>query len=268
MATWIENESERAGFWARAKELEFEHDEVHKVLNVNSMKEFTGTKAEAIAALTAEKARRDAAAKEKAEAEAAAAYTVTCQSLPEAPALAFTKFQTPNGFVWSLTTRAGLPELLEAQALKSVARQIKLFEAGALANGWTPISDGRDMAMGLKSRAESAPAPAPLNGGSKPTTPPLATGTPPPQAGQGPLTFSAEKLEATMNAGKTYWKVKGGKFSQYGVTIWPEVLTEAGFNPDALDPSQVYNIAGYSALYELNDKGKPGKVTVLKLVTN
>lgn len=270
MATWIEDDKERASFWARAKELGFEHDEVHKVLNVNSMKEFTGTKAEAIATLTAEKTKRDAAAKEKADAEAAAAYTVTCQSLPESPALAWTKFQTPGGFVWSVTVRAGLPELLEAQALKSMARQIDLFEKGALAHGWQPISDGRDMALGLKPRAEAAaPAPAPTNGSSKPATPPLATGTPPPQAAQGgALTFNAEKLTATVTNGTTYWKVAGGQFSKFGVTIWPEVLQDAGFDPAALDPTQVYNLAGYKAHYALNDKGKAGKVTLLELVTN
>lgn len=263
MTTWIENDKERAGFWAEAKRLGFEHEEVHQVLNTATMKEFTGTRAEAIAALTAEKAKRDAAAKEKADAEATAAYTITCQQLPEAPALAWTKFQTPAGFVWSVTLRAGLPETFEAQAMKSIARQIDMFEKGAAAHDWTPVSDGRDMAMSLKPRAESHPAPASAN--LPLALPPQATQ--PPQAGQGgELTFNAEKLTATVSDGKTYWKVKGGQFSQYGVTIWPEVLAAAGFSADDMNPTTVYNLNGYQAYYSLNDKGKPAKVTLLELI--
>lgn len=249
--TWIEDGKERASFWAEAARLGFEHDEAHKALGVNSMKEYAGTKAEAVATLTAAKAKADAAAKEKADAEQAAAYTVTCQSLPESPALAWTKVQTPGGFVWSVTLRAGLPELLEAQAMRSIARQIELFEKGALAHDWTPVSDGRDMAMGLKSRAEAAPAPT--NGGSKPA--------PAPQGDNGALTFKIDSIDVTTSNGKVSWKVKGGRFPKHGVTMWPEPVIAAGLDPDTL---KIGDIAGWIATYILNDEGNPKKIVKLE----
>lgn len=76
--------------------------------------------------------------------------------------------------------------------------------------------------------------------------------------------FTAEKLTGTVAEGKTYWKVKGGRFSQYGVTIWPEALQAAGIDSAKLDPLKEYpQVNGMIAHYELNDKGKPSKVIKL-----
>jgi len=76
------------------------------------------------------------------------------------------------------------------------------------------------------------------------------------------LTFTAEVLVATMVDGKVYRKVKGGKFSRFGVTIWDEVLQDAGFNVAELDPMLQYNLTGYVATY-VEKEGKPHKVTKL-----
>jgi hypothetical protein len=77
--------------------------------------------------------------------------------------------------------------------------------------------------------------------------------------------FDAAELVGSTNAGKTYWKVKGGRFTQYGVTVWPEVLTAAGFDAAALDPARIYDLTGYKALYanKADGSGKPDKVTAL-----
>jgi hypothetical protein len=80
---------------------------------------------------------------------------------------------------------------------------------------------------------------------------------------QGTLTFAADTLTALVNEGKAYWKVKGGKFQKFGVTVWPEVLAEAGWSVEELSPMKIYSLAGYTATYVLNDKGKPEKVTSL-----
>lgn len=77
------------------------------------------------------------------------------------------------------------------------------------------------------------------------------------------LTFKAENLVKSTEGDKTYYKVKGGKFAQFGVTIWPEALAEAGFDLDTL--GGVTPLAGYTAHYILNDKGKPAKVIGLQL---
>ena len=76
-------------------------------------------------------------------------------------------------------------------------------------------------------------------------------------------TFEAERLVGSTSGDKVYWKVQGGKFSQFGVTIWPEVLEGAGFDAEKLDPAEEYNLEGYTAYYTLNDEGKPKKVVTL-----
>ena len=111
--------------------------------------------------------------------------------------------------------------------------------------------------------------PQPQNGAKAPEfeAPTQSNGAPPavatPTATQGEEdSFSAETLVASVNEGKAYWKVQGGPFSKFGVTIWPEVLGEAGFDCDQLDPTQTYNLTGHTATYMRVD-GKPKKVTRL-----
>ena len=81
------------------------------------------------------------------------------------------------------------------------------------------------------------------------------------------LTFEADELFANVSKGKTYWKGKGGRFSQYGVTIWPEVLEDAMksglITEEELDPMRSYPLGGLVACYVENDNGKPQKVTRL-----
>lgn len=79
----------------------------------------------------------------------------------------------------------------------------------------------------------------------------------------GNLSFQAEELVKSVHEGKTYWKVKGHPFMKYGVTVWPEVLTETGFNIDQLTDN-VYNLSGYTVQYVEKEPGKPNKV--IKLV--
>ena len=81
------------------------------------------------------------------------------------------------------------------------------------------------------------------------------------------LEFEATELVGSMSKGKTYWKVKGGKYSKYGVTVWPEVL-ETVFKLDDLDPATVYNMTGYTARYQmgLNDRNEQVPEKVVELV--
>lgn len=94
-----------------------------------------------------------------------------------------------------------------------------------------------------------------------PTTPP-AVPTQPQQAGA--LTFAATVLVGSYDAerAKTFWRVKGGKFTKHGVTVWPEVLEAAGFATDM--GAQVYALDGWHAEYVLREDGKtPDKITRL-----
>ena len=109
------------------------------------------------------------------------------------------------------------------------------------------------------------------NGASPTTTAPSTVGDAPPKAPaevtasetQSQDTFQAEQLVGSINDGKVYWKVQGGPFVKFGVTIWPEVLADAGFDVDQLDPTQTYSLEGYKATY-LKEGTKPKKVTTLQ----
>lgn len=74
----------------------------------------------------------------------------------------------------------------------------------------------------------------------------------------------AEEMTATVNDGKVYWKVKGGQYRKWGVTIWPETLEAAGLTN--LDPTKPVNLAGYVAHVAMKEDGKPSKVTRLERV--
>jgi len=64
---------------------------------------------------------------------------------------------------------------------------------------------------------------------------------------------------------KQFFKVKGGMYKKFGITIWPEVLTAAGIPVGKL-VAQDYKLPGYRAEFVLNDRGKPSKVVKLEKV--
>ena len=74
-------------------------------------------------------------------------------------------------------------------------------------------------------------------------------------------TFAASSLVCSINDGKTYYKVQGGPFTKFGVTVWPETIATV-LDLDQLDPTQTYDLTGYTATY-LRVDGKPKKVTAL-----
>ncbi len=78
----------------------------------------------------------------------------------------------------------------------------------------------------------------------------------------GGLSFKPETLSANVTDGKVFWRVKGERWSKFGITIWPEVLKAA--NLTNLDPDKQYSLSNFkSAIYINNDKGNPSKVTAL-----
>ena len=178
------------------------------------------------------------------------------QRFPEAPASITAKVYDPNGFDCLVTVRG--------ETMAKLAEQWKKFSAYMLSNGFEPQGNRRQM-------APPPPPPEPTAGEIEAQlNPDMAKASQPPADG---LWFEAETLIANVNNGKTYWKVQGGQFSKFGVTIWPEVIQAAvksGVLWDIegdLDPMQTYPINGVIAHYELNDKGKPNKVTALQRAT-
>lgn len=166
--------------------------------------------------------------------------------LPEAAGSVNLKAADPNGrFVAQFTFRFHSPD----EAIERFPGLVQKIQALGL------ISEDEYIDRRRGERAAASPAP------------PTGNGHPPTADNGEELSFQAATLEGERKKGKDYWKVKGGKYVQHGVTIWPEVLQAAGFEVENLDTDQTYTLAGFTAYYELNpDTGNPKKVT--RLVKN
>ena len=183
--------------------------------------------------------------------------------LPEAPASITTKVYDSNGFEVRLTVRDySMSDLLK--------KWIK-FSEYLMDNGYTPTNAPRPAAP---PQAPPEPTPADIEAQANPervaaSQPQQAAAVPPAAGGQ---SFMAEKLVASMTDGKTYWKIKGGIYQRYGVTVWPEVLQaaqQAGLylSDGELNPAQEYPLGGWIAHFVINEKGQPQKVTQLQSAT-
>jgi len=179
------------------------------------------------------------------------------QSLPEAPASATVKVvNTTTQMEWLVTVRG----YTRYELLQEIAETSKhLADAGFIA--FDAYVDQRRAERDTERSSKAA------------NLPPMAQPSAPPQGASGRQgqpapaqreTFQAQTLGATTDKGKVYWKVYGGRFSKYGVTIWPETLQAAGYDVENLDPAQTYNLAGYTATYVCKEDGKPSKVVELK----
>lgn len=144
----------------------------------------------------------------------------------EAPASATARLISPQGVEWLLTCRD--------EQVSELIKKVDFLEAHLLEHGWT-------------SPGGRAAAPAPAGGSDTP---------------EGVESFAAEQLVATIRDGKAYWKVKGPPFAKYGVMVWPEVLEEAGFNVEELDPMKPVSLAGHTAHF-IREDGNPKKVIKL-----
>ena len=77
--------------------------------------------------------------------------------------------------------------------------------------------------------------------------------------------YDTEKLLVTLTNGKKYYRVKGGMWMKYGVTVWDEVLVQAGIPVGKLEGKE-YDLKGYKATFIRKADGKPDKVTKLEKV--
>lgn len=81
-----------------------------------------------------------------------------------------------------------------------------------------------------------------------------------PNGDNGGEKFPAETLVATVDQGKVYWKVQGGRYRKFGISVWPEVLDVYFPHLIPLDPLKTYNLRGYTAC--VDDSGEHKKVVV------
>ena len=178
-------------------------------------------------------------------------------NLPEAVGSCHTILIGPGGSEVMVTVRG--------VSIQSAWAQLEEFVRKQLARGYRPLIKHGTETPPAKSAQPTQAAPpvqgAPTQGAVPPTqSVPTQAAAPGYQTGG---SFEAQTLLAQVSEGKTSWRVKGGRFSQYGLIIYPETLVAAGFDVDQLDPLQVYSLAGYTAEYVNKDDGKPKKVVKL-----
>jgi hypothetical protein len=121
----------------------------------------------------------------------------------------------------------------------------------------------------LKSEVDSDTAAA-LDSGKAVTVP--VTQTAIMQQSTTPNVIWAEQLVGSVNEGKSYWKIKGGQFKKFGISIYPEVLVSAGFT--SLKEGSIYDLTKggdgstvhYNAYFSTKTDGKPEKITKLERV--
>lgn len=170
--------------------------------------------------------------------------------LPEAPACV-------NFKMVHIITQTEAQFTLRGQDEASLQERLNRHVSSLIDSGWLAFDADQRRAEREANGKAPAATPPPTSASLPPAAPPPAAG------GGGELSFPAKTLNGSVIDGKTYWKIKGGKFNQHGVAIWPEALQEAGFDPGQLNPMTVYNLDGYIAYYTVNDKGNPHKITRL-----
>lgn len=136
------------------------------------------------------------------------------------------KVISPNGFIVEFET----PEVENRLKLMEI---LPRFETELIEAGYEPVVAWRQ--------------PLPAESAAPPST-----------------SFAVDKITATIDDGKVYWRVKGGEFQKFGVVVYPEVLEAAGLG--GINPVQPFSEPGMVAYYSTKDNGKPKKITRIERV--
>ncbi|MCP4283909.1 MAG: hypothetical protein GY792_05595 [Gammaproteobacteria bacterium] len=161
----------------------------------------------------------------------------------EAKTLSFTKIITPAGYTHSITVRQGASD----SDIKTQLTNIKRLDTALQQMDWQPAEGRR--ATG-HSNGSNSPAPAPVAN---------ANGSQPREID----IFDCQSLACTVDQGKQYWKISDASHRwKYPVIIYPEIL-KLYLDPNTLDTDTTYNLSGWKAVFERNDKGYPKKVVAL-----
>lgn len=155
-------------------------------------------------------------------------------------------FKVKRGSITKMVTVRGRPgEDWESFHFREDAVLESLGESG-----WQGIEDngGRTISATVP-RAGAAPArpSAPLGDDAEPYSFPATT-----------------LLAGSIKNGKVFWKIKGGRWEKWGVTVYPEILAAAGFDVEGLDASKEYSLNGFTAYFLAKADGTPIKVTRLE----
>jgi len=197
--------------------------------------------------------------KEPVDAAFLAQYREEIDSMPEAPVLAWTRFQRrPGSPTWTISIRAGLSPECQAFALRETLGAIAKFDRYIYDNEFAAVLDGRDQAAFPVARKESAPSPAPTQAPRQsagtappPPTPPQASagaGGPPPAVAGGNgtsdqdeiVTYQVMSIERDKTSkGDNSYRVKGPPpYHKFGVMGYEDVeqsVATLGFDVSQLE---------------------------------
>jgi hypothetical protein len=178
--------------------------------------------------------------------------------------------QASTNFFWKYLTESG------EFNLQTTIRGILTFEQiqehiKSVLEATAHVSSLGGMAKQVGKQDEKAPEPLPQ---PLPVQTIVATPMPiepvyvPPQEQKADEEFvlDTEELECTITNNRHYFHVKGGPWKKYGVTVWDEVLIQAGISPNTLEGGKTYALVGYKAYYIKKADGNPKKVVRLEKV--
>jgi hypothetical protein len=194
--------------------------------------------------------------------------TPVIENIEQASSNFYWTFETVNGvFNFQTTVRGVLsPEQMQAHIKSLMEMNAHIVSLGGQAKG-TGKYDNPNAAV--------LPQPTPVDAIITETmkadpmwNPPEANQPSTPSGATEPTqdnVFDTSLLVVSINNGKKYFKIKGGNWSKYGVTVWDEVLATAGI-PAARLEGKEYNLTGYKATIVRKPDGKPEKVVRLEKV--
>lgn len=152
---------------------------------------------------------------------------------------------------------AGFSETIKLVNADGAERMITF--RGEKASDWPDVEKAMvECVLNAKEKGWTMPVlrQAPVTQPATPTAAP-SNGT---TSAAGDNTFHATKLKIEFTPeGKKKGKLFGGKFTQYGVTIWPEVLQQFGHDIDQMSAGEYHFDAVVT--YAVNEKNQPQKIT-------
>lgn len=77
-------------------------------------------------------------------------------------------------------------------------------------------------------------------------------------------TFTTESIVVEIKSGKPYYKIRGGRYTEFGVRVWPEVLRPHGIIEE-LNGKFAMLLEGYTAKVQLIN-GRAQKVVALEKI--
>lgn len=69
---------------------------------------------------------------------------------------------------------------------------------------------------------------------------------------------------------KTYWRVYGSPgtwIAKFGCPIWPEVMTELGYEPEKMQVGKEYNLSGCTVTFSVKQDKETGKINPEKVIS-